>query len=341
MSDELLEISVIVDSEAAEAVSELFNRYNGGGYEEDNDAGEAGGGGAVVEATGFDDVDDYAVADAFAQAAALSVKTYIKPGVRGNDIRRQIEEGLWRLSLIYPIPEPQIRTVKAEDWAHAWKQFYKPMRVGKRVILKPSWEEFAGEPDDVIIQLDPGMAFGTGLHPSTRLCLAGLEEILQPGDSVLDVGTGSGVLAVAARRLGAGPILATDIDSLAVQVAAENAALNNINVTAGEFPLRDADEDTFVVRQGSVPAGTAGQFDIIAANILAEILVKLLDGAYDNVPLAEPLKPGGTIVLAGILAERADLVIHALQRHGLQLTGRKEEGDWVALMATRPQATVD
>ncbi len=156
----LIEISVQVDTEAAEAVSELFNRYNGGDWDEDSAEGEASGGGAVIEATGFDDFhnplpDEY----------VLRVKTYLKPGARGERIQRQIEEGLWRLSLLYPIPEPEIRTLTEEDWAHAWKKFYKPLRVGKRVVLKPSWEAFEAQPDDILIELDPGMAFGTGLAP--------------------------------------------------------------------------------------------------------------------------------------------------------------------------------
>src|SRR5690606_31571117 len=117
-----------------------------------------------------------------------------KPGERGEQIRQQIEEGLWFLSRIYPIPEPQIRTVREEDWAHAWKKFYKPLRVGRHILLKPSWEEVEPAADDILVELDPGMAFGTGLHPSTRLCIVALEDIVKPGDRVLDVGTGSGVL---------------------------------------------------------------------------------------------------------------------------------------------------
>jgi hypothetical protein len=117
--DELIEIAVEVDDEAAEAVSELFNRFNGGGYEEDNEAGEAGGGGAVIEATGLDE--DY---QPIPGQYRLVVKTYVKPGARGETIRRQIEEGLWRLGLIYPIPAPQVNTIRQEDWAHAWRKFY-------------------------------------------------------------------------------------------------------------------------------------------------------------------------------------------------------------------------
>ncbi len=321
-ADALLELAVECDPESAEAVSELFNRYNGGGYDEENEAGEAAGGGAVIEATGFDNDDDQLVPTAH----RIVVKTFIKPGARGAAIRRQIEEGLWRLSLIYPIPEAQIREVREEDWANAWKQFYKPLRIGKRVVLKPTWETWEEKPGDLVIHLDPGMAFGTGMHPTTRLCIAALEETVRAGDRVLDVGTGSGVLAVVALRLGAAYALGTDIDSLAVKVAHENAALNALATGAGA-PLE--------LQQGSVPAEMAGRFQVVVANILAEVLVKLFDGAYNNTPLAEPLAPGGSIILSGILADRAPLVEDAVTRHGLTLTSRLEEGDWVALIATK------
>jgi ribosomal protein L11 methyltransferase len=323
MSDsDLIEIAVPCDSEAAEAVSELFNRYNGGGYEEESEAGESAGGGAVIEATGFDDFEQPIPGE-----YRITVKTYVKPGARGEEIRRQIEEGLWRLSLLYPIPEAQVRVVREEDWAHAWKKFYKPLRIGRRVVLKPSWEEWAALPDDIIVHLDPGMAFGTGMHPTTRLCVAAVEESVQPGDRVLDVGTGSGVLAIVAAKLGARTVLATDIDTLAVRVATENAARNGIPAGAGEV---------IDVRHGSVPADMAGAFDVIVANILAEVLVGLFDGKYGNPPLAEPLAPGGTIILSGILEDRAGMVIDAAERHGLRVTGRLQENDWVAIIAVQP-----
>ena len=320
---EILEISVECDSEAAEAVSELFNRYNGGDYDADSEAGEASGGGAVIESTGYDDW-----AQPIDGEFRLWVKTYVKPGARGEEIRRQIEEGLWRLSLLYPIPEPQMRVLREEDWAHAWKKFYKPLRVGNRVVLKPSWEEFTPLPDDIIIELDPGMAFGTGLHPTTRLCLVCLEELVHPGDTVLDLGCGSGVLAIAAAKLGATQILAADIDPIAVDVTQENAARNGLVTGPGT---------TFEVQLGSVPAGMAGRFPLIVANILAEVLAKLFDGEYGNVPLAEPLAPGGHIILSGIIDYRADIVVDAIQRHGLHLIDRKQEGDWVALVARKSE----
>ena len=320
-NQEILEISVECDSEAAEAVSELFNRYNGGDYDEDSEAGEASGGGAVIESIGHDDF-GRPIDGQF----RMWVKTYIKPGGRGEEIRRQIEDGLWRLSLLYPIPEPQVRTLREEDWAHAWKKFYKPLRVGRRVVLKPSWEEFTAQPEDIVVELDPGMAFGTGLHPTTRLCIVALEEVVRPGDSVLDVGTGSGVLAIVAHKLGAARIVAADIDPIAVEVTQENAALNGVPTGAG---------GVLDVRLGSVPTGMAGEFRVLVANILAEVIAKLFDAEYGYPPLAEPLAADGVMILSGILNERAWLVEAAAERHGMAVTARHQEGDWVALVLHR------
>lgn len=319
------EISVECDAEAAEAVSELFNRYNGGDYDADSAAGEASGGGAVIETTGYDDFNEPIPGE-----FRIVVKTYLKPGGRGAQIRRQIEEGLWFLSRIYPIPAPQFRELREEDWANAWKRFYKPLRVGRRILLKPSWERVEPSPNDILVELDPGMAFGTGLHPSTRLCIAALEDAVKAGDVVLDVGTGSGVLAIVAYKLGAASILATDIDPVAIDVAQENAQRNDV-------PRADASgvAPGITVQPGSVPAGLGGRFDIVVANILAEVLVKLFDAAYDYPSLAEPLRPGGLLILAGIIEERAPLVIDAAQRHGCTLIDRKQEGDWVALVVRK------
>lgn len=320
-NQEILEISVECDGEAAEAVSELFNRYNGGDYDEDSEAGEASGGGAVIESIGLDD---------FGQPVdgqfRLWVKTYVKPGARGDEIRRQIEDGLWRLSLLYPIPTPQVRTLREEDWAHAWKKYYKPLRVGRRVVLKPSWEEFTPQPDDIVVELDPGMAFGTGLHPTTRLCIVALEEVVQPGDSVLDIGCGSGVLAIAAHKLGATGLLAADIDPIAVDATLENAQLNRVGTGLG---------GALDVQLGSVPAGMAGQFRVLVANILAEVIARLFDAEYGYPPLAEPLAADGVMILSGILDERAPIVEAAAARHGFAITKRYHEGDWVALVLRR------
>ena len=322
-ADELVEIAVEVDGEAAEAVAELFNRYNGGDWVEDSAAGEASGGGAVLESTGYDDFGN-PVADEY----RLVVKTYLKPGQRGRTIQRQIEEGLWRLRLLYPMPEPVARLVREEDWAHAWKRHYKPMRIGKRVLLTPAWEEPNALPDDVVVRLEPGMAFGTGLHPTTRLCVAALEKWVSQGDSLLDIGTGSGVLSVVAAKLGAKLVIATDIDPLAIRAAKENARLNGVPITPNQL----------IVEQGSIPAGQDGRFSVVVANILAEILIGLFEAAYDNVPLAATLAPGGHLILSGILEEKAEGVVAAAARQGLREVERRQEGDWVAVTVRNDSA---
>lgn len=329
-NDEVTEILVECDAEAAEAVSELFNRFNGGGYEYANEAGEATGGGAVIEITGLDDCGDPIQGEYRAV-----VKTYVKPGPGGREIRRKIEEGLWHLQQIYPIPDPIVRIMREEDWAHAWKKHYKPLRVGRRIVLKPSWETFVPDAGDLVIELDPGMAFGTGLHPSTRLCIAALEDLVQTGDAVLDVGTGSGVLSIVAAKLGASRIVATDIDPVAVDVARENFAINDLKQADQRSDAPDHIE--FSIEVGSVPDASAGQFGVVVANILAGVLVKLLDGAYGNVPLAEPLAEGGHMVLAGIIDEQASVVVEAAGRHGLTVVDTLPESDWVALVLTHSQ----
>ena len=321
--DKLTEIAVEVDGEAAEAVAELFNRYNGGDWIEDSEAGEASGGGAVLESTGFDDF-----GKPVAGEYRLVVKTYLKPGPRGRQIQRKIEEGLWHLRLLYPMPEPALRTVQEEDWANAWRKHYKPLRIGKRILLAPAWEEPVARPGDVVVRLEPGMAFGTGMHPTTRLCVAALEEWVRPGEALLDIGTGSGVLSIVAAKLGARPVWATDIDPLAISATRENAQRNDIPLVPHSLH----------VEHGSIPAGQFGRYPLIVANILAEILVGLLDAAYENVPLTEPLALGGHIILSGILEDKVDMVLAAARRHGLLEVERLQEGDWVALVVWNEDA---
>ena len=321
--DKLTEIAVEVDGEAAEAVAELFNRYNGGDWIEDSEAGEASGGGAVLESTGFDDF-----GNPVAGEYRLVVKTYLKPGPRGRQIQRKIEEGLWHLRQLYPMPEPALRIVREEDWANAWKKHYKPLRIGKRILLVPAWEEPVARAGDVVVRLEPGMAFGTGMHPTTRLCVAALEEWVRPGEALLDIGTGSGVLSIVAAKLGARPVWATDIDPLAISATRENAQRNDIPLVPHSLH----------VEHGSIPAGQFGRYPLIVANILAEILVGLLDAAYENVPLTEPLAPGGHIILSGILEDKVDMVLAAARRHGLLEVERLQEGDWVALVVWNEDA---
>jgi ribosomal protein L11 methyltransferase len=282
-----LEVSVQADGEAAEAVSEVFNRYGRGGAVLSTDFGNGSGNAAVV-----------------------TVKTYLPLDEEGRKTRRRIEEALWHLSQIYPLPAPEFRELTEDDWANAWKKHYHVLRIGQRIVIKPPWQEHKRRPGEVIIELDPGMAFGTGLHPTTRMCLEALEEHLKPGAKVLDLGTGSGILAIAAAKLGAGSVLALDNDPLAVRAARTNVRSNGVH-------------DLITVEYGSLDEATE-EFDLVLVNILARVIIELADQG-----LVDRVRPTGLMIAAGIIEEQEAEVTVALREHGLEIVERRQEKDWV------------
>jgi len=216
-----------------------------------------------------------------------------------------------------PVDEPVLGLVNEEDWANAWKAYFHPFRVGRRLVVVPSWEDYEAKPDDIRLDLDPGMAFGTGTHPTTSLCLEALEEAVRSGDRVLDVGCGSGILAIAAARLGARPVEAMDIDPVAVQVAGENVARNGVS---GCVRLALGELSTVV------PPGEP-RWDVVVSNIIADVIIALVDD------VRERLRPGGLWLAGGIIEERLPQVEEALRRSGFQLVGRRLKGGWAVLEA--------
>lgn len=206
----------------------------------------------------------------------------------------------------------EVVSVADEDWAENWKQYYKPFRVGEKLVVKPTWEGFAAKPGDLVVELDPGMAFGTGTHETTFMCLELLEKYLRPGMRVMDVGTGSGILAIAAARLGAAEVLAVDIDPDAVRVARENIAHNGVHGTARAV-------------LGDLVNGEAMPCELAVANIVADA-IRLLCG-----PLTRHLTPGGLFLCSGIIREREQDVRDAVAAAGYALVERMEKGEWVAL----------
>ncbi len=209
-----------------------------------------------------------------------------------------------------------VRFVEEADWANAWKQYFKPQRIGGRLVVKPTWETWQKSPEDVVVEIDPGMAFGTGLHATTRLCLRSLEEHVAPGVQIADVGTGSGILAVAAALLGAARVTAVDIDPVAVRIARENVAANHVEgaVTVAESPVP--------------PPGT---FDIVVANILADVILGMAPA------LRDALRPGGLLIASGIIDTRAGDVRRGLEAVGLSAGQTRAEGEWVAVLARRDE----
>jgi ribosomal protein L11 methyltransferase len=205
-----------------------------------------------------------------------------------------------------------------EDWAEAWKQFFHTLRVGKRIVIKPTWEEYRPQFGDLIIEIDPGMAFGTGNHPTTQLCLELLEKYLKRRWVVVDFGTGSGVLALAAAKLGASLVIAFDSDELAVQAARKNVMHNGL-------------EEAIEVHRTDSPSFIGGPVDLVTANLIAQTIIA------QSPELARLLRPGGVLIASGIIEERSAEVQQALRDVGFEMLETPSEGEWVAVAARKSQ----
>jgi ribosomal protein L11 methyltransferase len=287
-----IEVSVEVGPDACEAVAEFFDRYGKGGAVIETLPGQPGGRDTPV----------------------TRVKAYL-PTRQNTKQEKAIRLGLNRLRSIYAISRLKVRLLKI-DWTEGWKKGYRPHRIGKRLVITPTWKRYRPKKEDLVILMDPGMAFGTGLHPTTRLCLMALERYLHPGDRILDVGTGSGILTIAAVKLGASHVTALDIEETAVKTAKQNVALNKVSghVELYTGTLKDLTKKVEPAR-------------LIVVNILAYTIIKMLP------ELKEKLRPGGFLIAGGILAELAHEFENALQEAGLTPVERFSEEDWVTLIA--------
>ncbi len=307
-----LELAVEADLEAVEAVSEILSRVASGG--------------TTVEPA-FDLVEEGLGARVDPDRPAI-VRGYVPardPGA-AESAAALVVEALGHLQAfgLRAIGDVRTRVVHEEDWAQAWKAYFPVLRVGRRLVIRPTWRRHRRVPGDVVLAMDPGMAFGTGLHPTTRLCLAALEPLADrgalAGARVLDVGCGSGILAIAALRLGAASALGVDTDPIAIESTTANARRNRL-----ARRLR--------ARVGSLPSGEP-PFDVVLANLIAGVLVPLARGLRDE------LRPGGTLVASGIFIDREAEVVDAFRAAGLAVAARSGEGEWVALEARRPDTPV-
>ena len=299
-----IEVLMRVDGESAEAIAEVLGRYGHQGVSLEQD-------GIPPDAWDEDEVQT---------PQHLILRAYFPDDDQLEDTKTQLEAALGHMGLMYLMPAPRYRTLQETDWAEAWKAHYQPLRIGKSLLIRPRWIDVDERPGEIEIALDPGMAFGTGTHPTTQLCLEALEEVIEPGQDVLDLGCGSGILAIAAAKLGANKALALDTDSVAVAAARENAIENGV-------------AQRVMVEQGSLETvlGSARRFDLALVNILARVILEMTEQG-----LGEMLRPGGIGVFSGIIDTQAAEVEAGLRRAGLQPYRRRQSGDWVVIEAKRP-----
>lgn len=293
-----LELSVTAPGEYVEPLVEVFRRY--------------GGQPVVVEERGGFNPDEGEVPSAEAPA---QVKTYLPLDRRSRQIRGQIDISVRLLAALAPLSGLQERVLRQQDWANAWKRSFRVLHVGIRLVVAPTWLEYVPRPHEEVIRLDPGMAFGTGHHPTTRLCLEALEELVQPGMKVLDLGSGSGILAIAAVRLGARRVLALDIDPQAVKAGRSNLWVNGLG-------------RRILMRQGTLPHPDApsGAFDLALANISSKVVLEQATRLLDS------LRGGGHLLVSGMVAERAPETVERLKGLGARLRRQRTRGGWSALL---------
>ena len=315
-----LEVSVTVDGELAESVADVFARFAPNGV-------------MTEQGVKYNDAED-----AGTPTGPITVRAYLEVNDQLEDTRQKLEESLFYLGMIQPLPAPVYKQIADQNWMEAWKQHYKPILIGERLLILPAWME-SPEPNRIAIKIDPGMAFGTGTHPTTQLCLELMERVFdgltadegpqtanaavrRPPSTVIDVGCGSGILSIAAIKLGAVQALGVDIDSESIVNSRENADINGVG-------------EELILGVGSVQEILADKFPftkapLVVANILASVIVRLFE-----VVLADLVEEHGAITLSGILFEQEQSVIEAGQAQSLRMIERRQIGDWVALTMSR------
>ncbi len=296
-----MEVSLECSGELAEAVAEVFARY-------------------CPEGVVLDNVTTYdAEKHEHIPTGMMRVAAYLPQDDELESKKRSLEEALWYMGRIVPLPAPEFISIEDQDWMTVWKQNYQPLRVGKSWLILPAWLELPVGETRRVVRIDPAMAFGTGTHPSTQLCLLAIEDTIRPGQPVIDLGCGSGILSIAALKAGASQALAVDIDEQAVSATHANARINAIDekVEAAQGSLADILTGKYSLQQAP----------LVLANILAPVLIRLFDEG-----LADLIAPGGKLVLAGILENQAEDVLAAARAHGLNLIAKYQQEDWVGLV---------
>lgn len=243
---------------------------------------------------------------------------YIPDNMQGMEMLKAIKNGINSLreqtpDIDFGSLEFESDSIKEEDWETAWKKYYHPVKIGKHIVVCPCWEDCELDENDIVVKLDPGMAFGTGTHETTRLCMQFLEQYISSDTTMLDVGTGSGILAITALLLGTKSALGVDIDELSVKIAKENAALNGV-------------EDKIDLVWGDLTEKVSGTFDVICANIVADVIIRLCD------TVTQFMHEDTVLIVSGIIEDRCNDVFTALDNAGLKIVDKNQENDWVSVV---------
>jgi ribosomal protein L11 methyltransferase len=294
-----MELSIRAPSEFVEPLVYIFQRYGHSGV-------------AIEEDGGFDPDDTTTPAPS---PVSVILRTYLPMGTRYKSRKAMIDVGIRLVSLIHPLGSPQERVLKESEWEDAWKEHFTLLKIGQRTVVRPPWESYSPERNEVTIELDPGMAFGTGHHPTTRMCLEELEVLIQPKQTVLDVGTGSGILAIAASKLGASSVLAMDIDKISTRVARRNIRVNGV--------VRG-----IKVLQGNITE--TGKITNVFSIVIANINAKIISQNAKN--LTALMAPGAILLASGIILEHLYETKEALSVAGLKVVRQHQDGDWFTLV---------
>lgn len=306
-----IEIEVVTSSEAVEAVSAMFYDMGASGVaiEDPNDVIESN-----TRPGDWDYIDEKLLPQ---NLKDVKVKGYLVKDENINEKIDAIKKAVMKLD-DYGIDKGKgdvlTREVKEQDWANAWKQYYKPFKIGKHVVIKPSWEDYIPERDDIVIEIDPGMAFGTGTHETTRMCIELLQEFIEGGPEVFDIGCGSGILSIAASKLGASKVTGIDIDSVAVESARSNVKISGVK--------------NVEILQGNLLDMIHTKADIIVANIIADIIIKLCP------EIPGYLNQNGVFISSGIISDRLGDVLKALKDNGFEILKVERQGEWAAVAST-------
>lgn len=300
-----LELSVEAPPEYVEPLTHIFYRY--------------GEGGVAIESPADFSPDE---GERAPQPKTLKVVTFVPLDESARTRKSNIEVAVRLVAHFAAISEIKEREVEEEDWESNWKEYFHPIRVGSNLVICPTWRSHKSLEDDVLIKLDPGMAFGTGHHPTTRMCMELLETLIVGGEKVIDVGCGSGILSISAAKLGAGDILGIEVESRSVEVALENCKLNGISpqvtILNGSFPEIRVEN---------------ASFDVALANIAAKVVINLSEYIAGAVAI------GGRLVLSGILKDTLKDVEKEYSLHGVHFDKVLVDGDWTAVLATKKMAT--